>query len=139
MEVLLFLQTYIEWTKQISIIHLKQNAMNYKIPELEIMLLHNSRFVNKMMLSKKEPAANENFTQKEQVTDACWNGYLPKLLPEVFDKEFDKLRKLWEVNETNSFNELAFSDLFPCIDKRLSINPYLFYSEHCCNWRWFYC
>ena len=107
--------------------------MNNITPDLEIILVFNTWFVNKRRWEKKQPPASENFNPKEQLMDACWNGYLPEFLPEVFDKKYDSARRLWELNETNSFIELSYSDVYPCIDSMFSINPYHFCSEQCCN------
>ena len=63
----------------------------------EILLLTGTTF------SKREWCENisgnkNNLTEKEQLEEACWNGLLPEILPEVYLRtESDKKLFLWQI------------------------------------------
>lgn len=92
----------------------------------EILLVANSCFFSKNWLKKSETASERNFTQKEKIIDACWNGLVPEMLPEFFDMESDKSLSLWEINDAGAFVDLVFCDCVQAKEKEFSVNPYLF-------------
>ncbi len=98
--------------------------------QLEILLLTGTTFSANQFTDKNEPGAKPGRTEKEILTEACWNGILPVLLPEICDQipEGKKIY-LWEIKEADAFIELELGELQEDKDKYFSINPYAFIAE----------
>ena len=92
----------------------------------EILLIVNSRFISKAWVKRDAMDDNNNFSKKEQLIDACWNGMAPEILPECFDALYDKSVTLCEINDANSFIDLVFGRFVPKNKKEFSVNPYRF-------------
>ena len=76
---------------------------------------------------EKDTTNQKNFTEKEQLENACWNGLLQNLLSEIFVKtEEDKNLSLMEIREGLSFIELDLGASQEEMDKYFSIDPYSF-------------
>ena len=75
-----------------------------------------------------DDSAKENhFTEKEKLEDACWNGLLKDMFPEIFgNHESTKLLFLWQINEASSFIQLELGEFPTEKDKFYSIDPYSF-------------
>jgi len=76
---------------------------------------------------EKEGNNNQHLSSEEKLKEACWNGMLQEMLPEIC-KPFIGERKLflWQVREAHSFIELDLAEE-PCeMNKYFSINPYSF-------------
>ena len=92
----------------------------------EILLLTNTSFSGKAWLTKNELKESNQLSQKEQLSQACWNGLLPEIMPEFFANIFDKSLILWEVNEANAFIALEYGEFIRSPEKNCSVNPYVF-------------
>jgi hypothetical protein len=89
----------------------------------EILIFTNTRFSSREWV-KKDENDKSNLSPKEQLKDACWNGLITELLPEICEKTYDPNVTLWEINEANSFLALQFGELNGKLDNEFSINPY---------------
>ena len=99
--------------------------MNNSTNQKEVLLVVNTSFFSKTWLKRNETAADKNFTQKEKIIDACWNGLVAEILPECFDTT-DKSLTLWQVNDADAFIDLEFCTAVEEKEKDLSVNPHLF-------------
>jgi len=76
---------------------------------------------------EKDAGKQNNFTEKEQLENACWNGLLQAMLPEIcVQPEGNKKLLLWQIREGKSFIELELGETPKEIDKQFSIDPYSF-------------
>jgi hypothetical protein len=74
---------------------------------------------------KKEDAAN--LTEKDQLEEACWNGLVQEMLPELsVHAGNDKQLYIWQVRMSSSFIELDLGEYPAVKDSYFSINPYIF-------------
>jgi hypothetical protein len=89
----------------------------------EILIFTNTRFSSREWVKKDDNEKN-NLSSKEQLKDACWNGLITELLPEICERTYDPSVTLWEINEANSFLALQFGDLNSKLENEFSINPY---------------
>ena len=70
---------------------------------------------------------SDHSRNQEKLKDACWNGLLKEILPEVFlFKDPESVLYLWQVKEANQFLSLEMSEYPKEIDRYLSIDPYQF-------------
>ena len=100
--------------------------MNNSGKQKELLLILHSSFFSKYWVQKNHAEADGWFSQKEQLKEACWNGLTPEILPECFDKTYDKSLILWDINDANTFLDLVFCDNTQTEEKEFSLNPYVF-------------
>ena len=89
----------------------------------EILIFTNTRFSSRDWVRKDETEKN-TLTPREQLKEACWNGLITDLLPEICERTYDPTVTLWEINEANSFLALQFGELNSKLENEFSINPY---------------
>ncbi len=104
--------------------------MNKNSTYKEILLFTGTHFSSKQYSEKNGEETGKQFNEREQLKEACWNGLMPELLPEVFNKHEDTRNMfVWEVREEDSFIGLEMGDAPGSIDRFESIDPYRFYSS----------
>jgi len=95
--------------------------------QMEIIILTGTSFSASRFSDKNEAASKPGRTEKEILTEACWNGLLPALLPEIVEQIPEgKKMYLWEIKEADAFIELELGELQEDKEKYFSINPYSF-------------
>ena len=91
----------------------------------EVLIMTATGFASRQY--NERDASDRNSPAKEKLKDACWNGLLKEILPEVFlFKDPDSVLYLWQVKEANQFLSLEMSEYPKEIDRYLSIDPYQF-------------
>ncbi|MEO8412586.1 MAG: hypothetical protein ABI472_02965 [Ginsengibacter sp.] len=92
----------------------------------EILLLTGTSFSNREWCEKISGDTN-HLTSKEQLEEACWNGLLREILPEIYMLPGSQKKLfIWQIKEGKSFIELELGEIPGETDEQLSINPYLF-------------
>ncbi|HLK28368.1 MAG TPA: hypothetical protein VKT28_07290 [Puia sp.] len=96
----------------------------------EILILTGTSFSSRQFIEKDSSSKKNNFTEREQLEEACWSGLLPDLLPEIC-KQPDAEHKiyLWQIKEADAFIELELSEFPEKTDSYFSIDPYNFMKE----------
>jgi hypothetical protein len=101
--------------------------MKAKTIQQEVLLLTGTRFSSGLYCSKDE--SSEHLSDNEKLQEACWNGMVQELLPELREEVNNKKLFLWNIIQGDSFLELKFSDRPTAEEeKRFSIDPYSFLS-----------
>ena len=101
--------------------------MKTNTTQQEILLLTGSTFSQRQLCEKNTPDTNKHFSKKEELEDACWNGFLKELLPEIVLKPANgNSLFLWQIRKVESFLELELCDTPAQMDNHLSIDPYNF-------------
>ena len=92
--------------------------MKTKVTQQEILLMTGTAFSSRFNYAMNE-MGHSDFSIKEQLVSACWNGVLPELLPEIFEGN-ERGRKLfvWIIREIETGIELEMCE-FPN-DKEIS-------------------
>jgi hypothetical protein len=102
-------------------------AKNYI--QVEVLLLTGTTFSAGNWVKKDDDPTGRQPSEVEKLQEACWNGLLKTMLPEVWiDPPNGGILYLWEVREAESFLALELSEVPISIDRRLSITPYSFLS-----------
>jgi hypothetical protein len=92
----------------------------------EILLIRGTTF-SMLQLCKKNESAGDLRTNKDELEEACWNGLLQELLPEIFSKNIiTKKSFLWQIRQAKHFLELEWDELPGTKDNFFSIDPYVF-------------
>ena len=96
----------------------------------EILLLTGTGFSSRQSCAKDDSASNSSLSETEQLEQACWNGLLPEMLPEISQlNEVGNKLFLWDVKEGSSFLSLELEEFPAPKDKYFSIDPYSFVPE----------
>lgn len=98
----------------------------------ELLLILHSRFFSQQLEKVSDSHTDGWFSQKEQLKEACWNGLTSELLPECFDQS-DNSILLWDIIDANSFIDLEYCENMPDIEKKYSLNPYIFMQKQGLN------
>jgi hypothetical protein len=99
-------------------------------PQLqEIIIVSSSQFANRSYVEKNINHADEqsNNLKKNTLKDACWNGMLKDILPELFLR-FSKEDHLflWQMRECRNVFTMELSEKPGDLDFQASIDPYCF-------------
>jgi hypothetical protein len=97
------------------------------ITQQEILLVTGTRFSSRMFCPKDDN--QDRLSDNEKLQEACWNGMVQELLPELRKDVNNKKLFLWNIIQGNSFLELKFSNTpSQSGEEDLSIDPYSFLS-----------
>jgi hypothetical protein len=95
--------------------------------QVEVLLMTGTRFLAGNWIPKDDDPAGRGLSDLEKLQEACWNGLLETMLPEVWIKPAnDGILYLWDIKEARAFLELELSEVPLPFDKRLSITPHSF-------------
>ena len=91
----------------------------------EILLMTGTSFSSRQCLQKMDEDNQKYLSETEQLQEACWNGQLPDMLPEICKTSAPGLF-LWEIKENKSSVEIILGQLPEQIEREYSIDPYSF-------------
>jgi hypothetical protein len=95
----------------------------------EILLLTGTNFSSRHCFEKDDNNTN-HLTSREQLEEACWNGLLKEMLPEICEKDNQNKLYMWQVWKTNSFIEIEMAEVPEEKENYYSIDPYSFLPEY---------
>jgi hypothetical protein len=102
-------------------------ANNYV--QMEVLLMTGTSFLAGNCVCKDANVVERNYTEIKQLQEACWNGLVKTMLPEVWiEPPNGGILYLWEVKEAESFLELEIGEIPLPVDRRLSLTPRHFLS-----------
>lgn len=97
----------------------------------EILLITGTSFSAKQWCKKDDDQDQNNLTETERLEEACWNGLLQEMLPEIcLHNNLNKKLYLWQIKKASSFIELEIGEIPEEKEKHYSIDPYLFMPVH---------
>lgn len=93
----------------------------------EVLLVTGSRFANRQYCEKDGNEQAKSLPQSEKLKEACWNGLLKDILPELFFMVNPEAKMfLWQMRECQNLLAMEMAEE-PCeIDYYASIDPYCF-------------
>jgi hypothetical protein len=108
--------------------------MNTHYEHLEILLMMDTTLTSGELCKKDDPRPDGKLSIREQMEEACWNGYLQAAFPEICQRtSHDGNLYLWEVRGASSFLELDLGEVPDMADYRYSIIPGSFLSVQSYN------
>ena len=96
--------------------------MNTDILQQEILLLTGTSFSQRQLSETDARDANNSLSEGEKLEQACWNGLLDELLPEIIT---NRRLFLWKIGDSDFSLQIELSE-YPSREKTMSINPYYF-------------
>jgi len=105
----------------------KQKVMKSYTVQQEILLVTRNKFSQQHWCEIDNTESSKHLTQTEQLEEACWNGLVQAMLPEIsLQTANGGILCIWEIKEAGSFLELDLGEIPAAIDKHLSITPHNF-------------
>jgi hypothetical protein len=102
----------------------KTSVMARNYVQIEVLLITGTSFVAANRVNRDSNPASRLYSEIEQLQEACWNGLLETMLPEVWIKPpNDGILCLWDIKEARHFLELILGEVPLTIDSLLSITP----------------
>jgi len=98
--------------------------MKTKNLQQEILLFTSSTFSQKEWCLKDASDKQSFFQFREQLENACWNGLLEQMFPELLG--WGRQLFLWHVYAGKSFLSIELSEGSQTLERKCSIDPYLF-------------
>lgn len=92
----------------------------------EVLLMTGTSFSERQYRERETPDGSKSFSGKEKLIEACWDGLLKEMLPEIFLFNNSAELYLWQVREANQHFMLEMGNYPTWIDENLSIDPYRF-------------
>jgi len=103
--------------------------METNYTQQEILLITGTSFTSGYLCQNDDSPNKNHLTEKERLEEACWNGLIQAMLPEIMLKAANGgLLYLWQIREAASFLELDLSEFPLAVDRQFSIDPYSFLS-----------
>ena len=104
--------------------------MNKTATQQEIILLTNTRFAKKELQKNN---GDKESSQKHKLEEACWDGLLINLLPELLKLDRHSNINLWNIDVANNFLDLQFSKAPKKLEEAFCLNPYIFLQHQSVN------
>lgn len=96
-----------------------------KVIQQQILLITGTHFSSRQCWQKNNSEDKDAFSEAEELQDACWNGLLKEMLPEIC-KLNNKDLYLWQIRENKSAIDIEIGQLPAEVDSFFSIDPYAF-------------
>ena len=92
----------------------------------EILLMTGTKF-SARKLADNYAEDKTKLSATEQLEEACWDGLLDEILPELVQKSREgKKLFLWQIRHCRSFLGIELSESSPIIETEFSVDPYFF-------------
>lgn len=95
----------------------------------EILLVTGTSFSSRQWCKTEESEKSEKSNEHDQLQEACWNGLIGEMLPEIAADSKITGMYLWKVHVGQSFIELEMGRFPEPSDPYFSIDPYYFVSK----------
>jgi hypothetical protein len=94
----------------------------------EVILVNGTGFANRQYCENNPPNNGKNYlSQHEKLKEACWNGMLKEIMPELFFMFTPDVKLyLWQMRECENLLTLEMSEQPTEVDFYTSIDPYSF-------------
>ena len=103
-----------------------------KIIQQQILLCTGTHFSSRQCWQKLNPGKQHLYSEADRLQDACWNGMLKEMLPEVCN-ENDKDLYLWQIRENKYAIDIEIGQMPAEVEPQFSIDPYSFIESVCFN------
>lgn len=102
----------------------KSLAMETTYVQQEVLLVTGTTFTSENLCQKDNYWSGSRLTEEEQLEEACWNGFLQNMLPEVILQAANgDALYLWQVRNAGTFLELALGEVPTIPERQYSISP----------------
>jgi hypothetical protein len=102
-------------------------VMEEQATQQEVLLLTGTSFSARQHITNEEQTQGRLPDEHASLEEACWNGMLPIMLPEICSTiPTGKPVYIWKIREGAAFLEVEISDIPRDIDGYYSLDPYAY-------------
>ena len=98
----------------------------------EILVMTNTKFSAREYTAKNENQPAKNNTDNK-FAEACWNGMIPEMLPELFAGQYNKKLTLWMLAEGRNLLYAQLGEENEVPEVEYTLNPYALIQHYCEN------
>ena len=99
----------------------------------EILLMTNTRFSAREYSLKDGGENGPERSERYKLAEACWNGMLKEILPELYIIKNNKPLTLWELGEAQHLFYLQLGEMDSVPEASFTLNPYRFVEKMMLN------
>ena len=92
---------------------------------MEILLMTNTKFSAREYADKNENQPSKNKSEHNKLAEACWNGIITSMLPELFAAPHHKPFIIWQVEECNHLLYMQLGEENIVQDAAFTIHPFV--------------
>jgi len=101
--------------------------MEEQTTQQEVLLLTGTHFSARQYIENQDLNNSRRLDENEQLEEACWNGLLPVMLPEICTGTIqDKPVYIWKIREGKAFLEVEIGDVPGELEPYYSLDPYAY-------------
>jgi len=101
--------------------------MEEQTTQQEVLLLTGTNFSARQHIENQDLNNNRHLNENEQLEEACWNGLLPAMLPEICAGIIkDQPVYIWKIREGNAFLEVEIGNVPAELEAYYSLDPYAY-------------
>src|SRR5215213_1577693 len=101
--------------------------MKSNTTQQELLLVTSCSLFKREWCNLNEQKSNYRYSHVEQLEEACWNGRLEDMLPEVVEKtSAGKRLFLWHIRHGNNFMQIELSEFPASLESEFSIDAHCF-------------
>ena len=93
----------------------------------EILLMTGTNFTSRQCWQNNNSEKENSLSEADELQDACWNGLLKEMLPEIC--EGNKKLYLWQIRENKFSIDIELGETPSSLEACFSIDPYTFLPE----------
>ena len=98
----------------------------------EILLVTTTKISRRQLAGNNKSCNHNKLSDTEQLEEACWHGFLDKLLPGTIGKPSSgKKLHLWQIRPGSSLLRIELCTFPVVIERYYSIDPYIFLPMLC--------
>lgn len=86
----------------------------------------NTKFSAREYADKNENQPSKNKIEHNKLAEACWNGIIPSMLPELFEGANYKPFIMWQLEECNHLLYMQIGEENIVADAAFTIHPFVF-------------
>ena len=98
--------------------------MKPTVTQQELLLVTTCSLFKKQWCDRNEEQTNQHYSPVEELEEACWNGLLPEILPEITKTSISESHlSLWRISQGNRFLHIELSTAPAKFEAIFSIEP----------------
>ena len=108
--------------------------MKSNVTQQELLLVTNCSLFKRQWCDKDGQKNNYHFSPVDELEEACWNGGLEALLPEVVERGSSGKRLfLWHIRHGNNYMQVELSESPASLEYEYSIDAHCFLNKYHAN------
>jgi|SRR3954447_11163364 hypothetical protein len=92
----------------------------------EILFVTTTSFSKRQLCKTDMQDKRNDLAHEEQLEEACWNGLVDEMLPEIMHFPFTQKLFVWQVEMRRCYLRIIMSIRPPVLEKQCTLDPFIF-------------